>query len=331
MPAIKKHIEFKVVGYGINSVEERYPNWYDIDKEILNRMLKEEEAKVQRFVAEYGGEVFYSYMELITSNKIDAVYIPLPPALHYKWARLALEYGKHVFIEKPCTLTYQQTKELGELALSKNLGFHENYMFIFHNQLQEIYNIIHKKALGDIRLYRLSFGFPRRHSKDFRYNRDLGGGALIDAGGYTIKYASMLLGEKVRILYSQMNYIEDFEVDIYGSGALSNEKGEIVQISYGMDNEYKCDLEVWGSKGNLLTTRILTAPDGFIPSVAIKQLGETRIVNLSSDDAFYKSIDKFYQTIINKDILEKNVNEIIRQARLVEDFRKNATIGGRYE
>ena len=53
-------------------------------------------------------------------------------------------------------------------------------MFIYHSQLDEIDNMISSGEIGDIRLYRISFGFPMRAANDFRYNKALGGGALID-------------------------------------------------------------------------------------------------------------------------------------------------------
>ena len=121
-------------------------------------------------------------------------------------------------------------------------------MFAFHNQLKEIAQIIERGEIGDVRLYRISFGFPQRAVNDFRYNKELGGGALIDAGGYTIKYAAMLLGETAHITAAQMNYTDEFEVDIYGSATLVNQDGATAQIAFGMDNSYKCELEVWGSK-----------------------------------------------------------------------------------
>ena len=42
-------------------------------------------------------------------------------------------------------------------------------------------------------------------------------------------------------------------------------------MAFGMDNDYKCELEVWGSKGSLKTGRVLTAPAGFSPSITIKK------------------------------------------------------------
>lgn len=323
MPALKKCKDFQYVGVGINSISERYEN-KEIDITIAKNMLATEKEKAKVFIENYGGKIFESYEAVVTSDMVDAVYIPLPPALHYKWTKRALENGKHVLVEKPATLCLEDSEKLIHIARRNNLALHENYMFVFHRQLGAVNDIVKSGEIGEPRLYRISFGFPRRKKGDFRYNKELGGGALIDAGGYTIKYANQLLGNNVKIAYANMNYTSEFDVDIYGSAAMLNDKGETVQISYGMDNNYKCELEVWGSNGCLTTGRILTAPVDFVPQVRIRKGNNDELRELPSDDAFYKSICYFYECINNSTIRNESFYDIERQATLVEKFRKLA-------
>lgn len=280
--------------------------------------------KANAFIEQNGGKVFNSYSSIILSPEIDAIYLPLPPALHYHWAKKALLAGKHIFIEKPATTISKNSFEIIRLANSKNLAVHENYMFVFHDQLKAIDGIIQSGEIGDVRLFRISFGFPRREQNDFRYNKALGGGALLDAGGYTIKYASMLLGESAKIVQAQSNFIYEFEVDIYGSAVMVNENGTTAQIAFGMDNSYRCDLEIWGSKGYLLSGRVLTAPPGFIPEVSVTIGNETEIRKLPIDDAFKKSIQHFHKCIEHETVRKENYEEIIRQAKLVNTFLEKA-------
>ena len=319
LPALKTIEEVDFIGVGVNSPKERYGVNLPDQKEIED-MLQGEKDKAENIVAKYGGQIYDSYEEIVMSSNIEAVYIPLPPALHYKWAKKALENGKHVLVEKPSTTSFDDTTRLVELARAKSLALHENYMFSFHNQLNAIESVIESGEIGDVRLYRISFGFPRRAANDFRYNKALGGGSLIDAGGYTIKYASKLLGPTAKIKYAQLNYLDEFEVDIYGSAALVNENGVTAQIAFGMDNDYKCELEIWGSKGTLKTGRVLTAPVGFTPTMTIKKNTDVEERSLPADDAFKKSIEHFMKCITDKKIREDNYNAILKQAQLVEQF-----------
>lgn len=324
MPAITANPNFDCIGYAINSIEERYQG-QAVDEQEAQAMLANQQERVEAFVANYGGKIFNSYMDLVTSPDIDAVYIPLPPALHHKWAKLAMEHGKHVLVEKPCTLSYEDSHELSQLALEKKLGFHENYMFAYHQQLADVQDLVAAGHLGTVRLYRINFGFPKRAANDFRYDKKMGGGALIDAGGYTIRYASMLLGETAKISFAQKNYEDGCEVDLYGSGIMTNDAGQVVQFAFGMDNDYKCELEIWGSQGTLTSDRILTAPAGFEPRAIIKQNGAATEYTLSADDSFAKSIDRFYQSIIDDQARQANIDSILKQAKLIEDFQQQAT------
>jgi len=318
MPALTLIPDFEFVGVAIADKSE----WMGAtDKTIL-----EEEEKAKDFIEQYGGKIFYNYKSIIESNEIDAIYLPLPPALHFFWAKMAINAGKHVLLEKPATTSLKDTLEIVELAKNSNLAIHENYMFTFHEQLNAINDIIKSGEIGDVRLYRISFGFPRRAANDFRYNKKLGGGALLDTGGYTIKYASLLLGETAKLVYAQSSYNSDFDVDINGSAALVNDNGTTVQIAFGMDNSYKCDLEVWGSKGTLSSGRVLTAPAGFVPEATISIGNQTEIRPLPADDAFKKSILHFKRCIEDEKSRTNSYDSIEKQAHLLNSFREKANI-----
>lgn len=318
MPALLK-TDFSFIGLAVNSPEERYGKQLPTEETIAS-MLETEEAKAQVFIDTYGGKIFSSYEEIIQSPEIEAIYIPLPPGLHFRWAKKALEAGKHVLVEKPATIALKDTQELIIMAEQRKLALHENYMFNFHSQLNVIDEIVKNGEIGEVRLYSIKFGFPIRGANDFRYVKALGGGALMDAGGYCLKYATRLLGETAHLVCSQMNYKNGFEVDMYGSATLINDEKVTAQIAFGMDNDYRCELEVWGSVGTLRTDRVLTAPVGYKPTITISKNGTTEVRNLDSDDTFEKSILKFKACIEDEGIRMNNYEEIKKQSALVEDF-----------
>lgn len=313
MPALLKNECFEFVGISSASAEE----WFGKPTDDL---VFSERSKAQNFVDSYGGKLFSSYGQMLGSDEIDAVYIPLPPGLHFKWAKIALESGKHILLEKPFTTSLKDTEELITIAKRKNLAVHENYMFVYHTQLDWIKNKIAEGAIGDIRLIRIDFGFPFRGVNDFRYNKALGGGALLDCGGYTVKLAGMFLGDTAQVTASQLNSKDGFEVDIYGSATLTNDDGLTAQVSFGMDNSYKCSLEVWGSTGTIFTNRILTAPDGFEPTVIVKQGNEDQSYILPADDTFGKSIRHFFECVNFDKVRCENYEAVNQQSQLIESF-----------
>lgn len=306
MPAAKQVTELQVV-----AVSEEY-----------------DKSKLPLFSEEYGLETIDTFEALVDRNDIDAIYIPQPPALHYKWAKVALEAGKHVLIEKPSTTGYQLTKELVELAREKNLTLHENYMFQYHSQIEAIKDMVRNGVVGDVRMYKANFGFPMRSQNDFRYNKALGGGALLDAGGYTAKLATLFLGKSIKADTAQLNYLPDYEVDMYGSATFSNDSGIVCQVGFGMDCSYQCNLEIWGSKGRLYTNRIFTAPDGYEPTVLIENQEGNKEIKLDTDSHFKHSIEMFLEEIYNDDAKADMYEQILLQAELVDDIRKKGSKEG---
>ncbi|MBR3056979.1 MAG: Gfo/Idh/MocA family oxidoreductase [Clostridiales bacterium] len=277
--------------------------------------------KLQLFKDEYGLEGETSFEKLIARDDIDALYIPQPPALHYKWAKRALEAGKHVLVEKPSTTNFTDTTDLVETARKAGLALHENYMFAYHSQINEVKKLIDAGEVGDVRLITAQFGFPMRAQNDFRYNKALGGGALLDAGGYTLKLATILLGEDIKVDAAKLNDLDGFEVDMYGSATVSNGKGVVCNLGFGMDCGYRCSLEVWGSKGRLMTNRIFTAPETLEPTVIIETGEGKKEITLAKDMHFKHSIEHFIAEISSEEERNKVYNAILLQSRLVEDVR----------
>jgi Predicted dehydrogenases and related proteins len=323
LPALKAGNVLEYAGVGVASSEEWFGDEADnIPAEKKEAVRKSEYDKAIRMQSEYGGRIYESYKELLESPDIDAVYLPLPPALHFKWAMKVLENGKHLLVEKPSTTCLSDTETLLKLAEEKGLAVHENYMFMFHEQITVIDELVSSGELGDVRLYRIDFGFPMRPAGDFRYMKALGGGALLDCGGYVMKYADHLLGGTAEVVAATANYTDDFDVDLYGSAYLRSEDGVVAEIGFGMDNEYRCSLEVWGSKGRLISDRVLTAPAGFVPKYTLIKGGETTVHELPADDTFRKSIGHFAECMDNPDTRAKTYKAVLRQETLVDQFMK---------
>ena len=281
--------------------------------------------KGKPFREQFGGAVYDGYEALLNDPSIDAVYVPLPPALHYAWGRKVLEAGKHLLMEKPFTTCPEDTEALLSLAREKGLAVHENYMFLYHSQLRKIMELIASGELGDIRLYRMAFGFPKRGGNDFRYVKALGGGALLDCGGYPVRLALELLGESAKVVQARLTTPAGYEVDLYGSAVLENEDGQAAQISFGMDNAYQCQLEVWGSQATAIAPRIFTAGADFKPTILLRSsIGESTM-ELPADDQFLHSIERFRQSVEDKAAREDMYESIRRQGEAQMDVCTKGT------
>ena len=323
LPALKKCENFTYVGVAYATAEE----WFGVDAAGKDtRILHKEREKAEGFAREYGGKVFEGYETLLSFSGIDAAYLPLPPALHFKWAQMALEKDKHVFVEKPRTTCAADTQRLIDLAGEKGLALHENYMFIYHRQIGEIQKIIASGELGEPRLIRASFGFPFRGANDFRYNRELGGGALLDCGGYTLRLARLLLGSTARITDGRLSVDDTFGIDTWGNAILRNDEGLTAQLAFGMDNAYQCKLEVWGSKATLTADRVFTPPADMAPKLTIQSNDGTRVVVVEPDDQFCRSLQVFACCTSNEEFRRQRYADLLAQSRKVDELRNRGNV-----
>lgn len=268
------------------------------------------------------------YENLLENYDLDAVYIPLPNSMHFEWVKKALNIGINVLVEKSLACNLKQAKELNDLAKEKNLVLLENFQFRFHSQLNYITNLLNKGTIGDIRVFRSTFCFPPFPSTDnIRYNKDLGGGALLDAGAYPIKLSQLILGSDLEVTSAVLNYGEDKEVDIWGGVFLRQKQGNLFsQIAFGFDNYYQCNVEIIGSKGKLYTNRLFTAKKGFTPTLVL-ETNEKGIQNieLESDNHFRNMLLYFKELFSNGTKKEEEYVNNINQAKLLEDVRNKNT------
>lgn len=282
------------------------------------------EQKAQDFAARFACDAITGYQNLLDRDDIDAVYMPLPTGLHEKWVSRSLEAGKHVLVEKSFAMDHASALKMLTLARQSNLLVMENFMFVYHSQYDFVRNLIDSGEIGELRGFRSSFGFPPLDRDNFRYNKALGGGALLDAAAYTIRASQLFLGQDLEVKAATLNTPENAEVDIYGGAYLSSANGAFSQVSFGFDNFYQCMIELWGSKGKLVAQRAFTAGPGFKPGVSLEKQGERFDHLLEADNHFVKTLEEFAGCVASGDFEEK-YREIENQSRLLSEVRQHAS------
>ena len=283
--------------------------------------------KTKKVAHELNIAAFESYNSLIDKKIVDAVYVPLPNSLHFEWVRKALKEGLHVLVEKSLGCSLEEVDWLNKYAAEKNLALLENFQFRFHNQLAFIKKLLKDGFIGELRSLRSSFGFPGFvDESNIRYKKELGGGSLLDAGAYTIKVAQEFLGNDLTVSAGSLFVNKEKGIDMYGGGFLKQKNGDLyAQVSFGFDNYYQCNLELWGSKGKIYTNRIFTARADHQPEIVVETNGaDMEILRLETDDHFKKMLIYFYNLIEGKENKEKEYLQNVNQARLIEELKNKA-------
>lgn len=286
--------------------------------------------KTESLCNSFGISPYHGYDAMLNDPTLNAIYIPLPNALHYEWVMKSLERGLHVMCEKSVGCTLEEATQMVEKARSKNLLLMEHFQFRLHRQLKYILDAINQKLLGELRHIRSSFTLPPFSERDnIRYSSTLGGGALLDTGAYPLKISQLLLGDTLSVKAATLNSLPDKEVDIWGGAYLEEKQsGTFCEISFGFDHLYQCNLELLGSKGKLTTDRIFTAPASHEPEIHIElQQGyeiKREVVKLAADDQFRNLWIYFFDLIRVNLNFETEYQQIIKQASIIAQLKEKA-------
>lgn len=289
----------------------------------LTAVASRDQSKAEEFARRFGGEAVAGYEELIRRSDVDAVYVPLPTGLHHDWIMKCLRAGKHVLAEKSIAHKRRLVEEICAEARDRRLCVFENFMFKFHSQFEFVFGQLEAGAIGTLQLFRSSFGFPPFAPGNIRYRQNLGGGALLDAGAYTLKAAQWFLGDNLEVRSAILTTPPGYEVDIQGSAHLVNEKGVAAQVAFGFDNYYQCNIELWGSRGKLTMDRAFTAGPGVRPTVVIEEQDTRRQFVQLADDHCTRLLDRFSECIHSGDT-SYQLDEILAQTRLLEKVKQDA-------
>jgi predicted dehydrogenase len=106
-----------------------------------------------------------NFNDLLSDASIDAVAIATPVNTHYELAMAALKAGKHVWVEKPMTETFEQAQRLVEEAERRGKVLHVDHTFIYTGAVQKMAEIIKADELGKIYYYdsiRVNLGLFQR-------------------------------------------------------------------------------------------------------------------------------------------------------------------------
>jgi predicted dehydrogenase len=150
-------------------------------------------ARARAFATRHGIEaVRDTYEDLVTDPGIDAVYNPLPNGRHARWTIAALEAGKHVLCEKPFTANADEAhavaaaQRAAESRYGRPVVVMEAFHYRYHPLMARVRALV--AELGPLRRVEANLCFPLPAFGDIRYQFDLGGGALMDAGCYPLHF-----------------------------------------------------------------------------------------------------------------------------------------------
>lgn len=140
-----------------------------------------------------------SYDALLADPELDAIYNPLPNSLHCQWTIRALQAGKHVLCEKPMASNEAEAQQMADTAGQTGRLLVEAFHYRYHPLMARVKEIVDSGEIGRIRHIEATFQIPMILPNNIRYRYNLGGGAMMDTGCYTINFVRFLAGQEPEV------------------------------------------------------------------------------------------------------------------------------------
>lgn len=225
----------------------------------------------QQFAQAFPGcQAYGSYQDLANVSDIDVVYVATPHVRHYDDCLLALNAGKPVLCEKPFTLNRREAEEIFATAKANNLFCMEAMWMRFIPLMQEVRRLVQQGELGQIRFLTADFGYPVGFSAENRlFNRELGGGTLLDRGCYPLSLAVYLLGQPEQV--AGFAHLGVTGVDEQCGLLLKYEDGAIAQLSATVQTYGTNQAIIAGTRGQLT----IKAPFYYPERIEVQRFADT--------------------------------------------------------
>jgi predicted dehydrogenase len=181
---------------------------------VASRDLTNARAMADRFSVPHA---FGSYDEMLASDKIDAVYIPLPTSQHVEWSIKAADAGKHVLCEKPIALNAGEIDQLIAARERNKVVITEAYMVTYAPVWRKVRSLLQEGAIGTLRHVQGAFTYYNRDAGNMRNIPALGGGGLPDIGVYPTISTRFVTGKEPLRIQARTDRDPEFGTDIYSS------------------------------------------------------------------------------------------------------------------
>ena len=216
----------------------------------LTAVAARSQENAKRFAEQYGFERAYgSYEGLLNDPDIEIVYVGTIHPMHKEHVLDCLNAGKSVICEKPFTMNAAEAGAIAQTARDKKLFVMEAMWTRFLPPIVQVREWLEQGLIGDVQLVKADFGFDAGWNPDGRLlSKELGGGALLDAGVYPVSFASMVYGEQPKKIMSSA-HIGETGVDERFSLLFEYEGGRTAALNGAVRLHMKNDAYVYGTKG----------------------------------------------------------------------------------
>ncbi len=276
----------------------------------------------QAQAAHYGCCVFSDPEVMLSSPDVDVVYLATPTSLHFEHAKAVLGAGKHLWCEKPMTTTLSDAEALKALAETQDVLLAVVCAPKYHPHFQAVRDQFNDAGIGTPKHFDAVFQFPHLDQTNFRYDPDLGGGALLDVGFYLFDVVDALCPYALESFTCDIKTEEGFRVDTSGTALLTYANGVTASLRWGYGGAYENAISIEGDQGRVLAEPFFSKPANRSPSVCVTGLdGAIRHIDFENARPFRHMIQAFANAVHDPDLRGKLIESGVHAQHLLEQAK----------
>jgi predicted dehydrogenase len=264
-----------------------------------------------------------SYERLLDDPAIDAVYIPLPNALHVEWTMKAAERGKHVLCEKPLAHTAAGARETVNFCRARGVYLLDGFAWPHHPRTARLRELLDSGCLGDIRRVTGAFTFPLRppDPTNIRLRADLGGGSLLDVGCYPVSAIRWVFGADPVRVCATATYRDGVDTEM--SGTLWFSDGRVGAFDCGFTLPRRGWLEIAGTEGVVSVPELWQPPTRATFTLRPRQGAAEELV-VEGEDQVLRMIENFSRAALEHRPVTPSPEEAVRTLRVLDTLAESA-------
>lgn len=200
---------------------------------------------------------FDTLEDMLADETIELVIVNTPNSTHYDYAKMALEAGKHVIVEKPFVINSPEGVKLIELAAKQNKKITVYHNRRFDSDFRLVWKVVQDNLLGNIGETTIRYDrFKDKPSP--KIHKEIpapGNGLLYDLGSHLLDQALQLFG-KPSSVFADIAILRPFsQVDDYFEVILFYEKKRVILKASNIVREGLPAYVLQGSKGSFIKSR----------------------------------------------------------------------------
>jgi len=294
------------------------------------------EERLDKFKTQFGIEFVHKWDEVekvLENPNVDAIYIPLPNALHAQWVVRSLVAGKHVLCEKPIALNLSEIDEIVAAALQSGRVVEEDFSYYLSPAYRYIEQLKTSGKITPLHSINIRYSFLATYEHHIRYNRLLGGGSFLDLGCYAVDFVHRLLNEELKIEKvrafrpppqqlswgNDPKHLVDAECELMGH----TPSGVLVKITTSFLDKFQQCVELRAVNGEKIKI-----PHAFrvecIPSEVIHKFNDGKMArkNFEIFDTDYEMLMAFAKEIAGSYVLESKKCQWERNIHILSQVEK---------